>query len=541
MAWQRHTLVTCVAARGVVALPQQTLLFTDDGLYQLDEHGQQPPTLGAAIPLKDPGGAPCALKRPRCPVYEPVTDCVYFVEGRFEEYALMRLDASNVVSRVPGGGGSGGSGPQPEACPFQGKIHAMAADGAGRLYAATEGNIYKISGLSSPGRGAPVLAAVSALHGAAPSGEQWWGLTFNPVTRTLIAATPYELYEVPIPTTTTTTTPTTNTAAGGGGGGGGPQPVARMLAGDATSRSRFKDGLGTEARFGAVEAIVASGDGHTYIVDESRLRELTRPSGHVHTLDGSLPNSDVICCYPPAITPSGWVAVGVYNVPGLAVYGPGFAPTAYAKRGLAAAPTDALVRCLTATACPPPSAGSGGGTGGGDCGRGCSANAVLTVRVFDRAFVVHRALLEDRCGYFKGLLASEGFAESAADEVALPDADPDVFGRLLAYMYSGSLDVPTEQLKATAELADRLLMPAVCEQLKPRLLAACTPATVVDDLLWADRHNLADLIPELKDKFVWNIKAAIAAAPEQLHELTSRSPTLAAEVIRTMARELSRP
>ncbi|KXZ49662.1 hypothetical protein GPECTOR_20g519 [Gonium pectorale] len=171
---------------------------------------------------------------------------------------------------------------------------------------------------------------------------------------------------------------------------------------------------------------------------------------------------------------------------------------------------------------------------------GSGGSPVLTVRVGDRAFVVHRGLLAERCGYFKQLLESEGFAESGADEVTLGEADPEVFGRLLCFIYWDLLAVPEAQLRMTLELAGRLLVPEVCEQLKPRVLTACTPATIISDMLWADAHNLAALIPDLKNYFIHNLKAVAAAAPEQLDDLTSRSPALAAEIFRTMARSAQR-
>ncbi|KXZ49642.1 hypothetical protein GPECTOR_20g499 [Gonium pectorale] len=121
-----------------------------------------------------------------------------------------------------------------------------------------------------------------------------------------------------------------------------------------------------------------------------------------------------------------------------------------------------------------------------------------------------------------------------------PAADPNVFGRLLAY--SGVLDVPATQLKATLELAARLLMPEVCELLKPRLLvAACTPATITSYLLWAEQRNLTALLPALKAFFLEHCKAVAEAVPEQLDELTARHPALAAELLRTLARAKSRP
>ena len=93
--------------------------------------------------------------------------------------------------------------------------------------------------------------------------------------------------------------------------------------------------------------------------------------------------------------------------------------------------------------------GSGGGSGGGGGGDGAPSAAAC--------FVAHRAVLSSHSDFFKQLLALEppsrgggggggssggggdgsSFAEGGAAQVELREADPDVFARLLAYMYTG--------------------------------------------------------------------------------------------------------
>ncbi|KXZ49661.1 hypothetical protein GPECTOR_20g518 [Gonium pectorale] len=418
----------------------------------------------------------------------------------------MRLDASNVVSPIAIDSGSRRLN----------GVAALAADGLGNLYAAEKTCIYKLSGLAAK-------ITVTTLTGQAPGKASWVGVTYNPATGALLAATSTTVYSV-------------HTGSGTVKGVAGPGNSSSV----SCSSGRLQQNCGAAASFTRISSMTASGYGQVYIMDDYSLREMTAPAWHVHTIHdtdrpaGSIRFSCSSATTPAviAITSTGWLAVGDWH--DLVLYGPGF------KSTVSAVPTSALLRYLASA--PAPTGGEASSNGGTavESGTGASESSVLTVRVGDRAFAAHRVLLAERCEFFKKLLAVKGFAESGAAEVTLGEADPDVFGRLLAFIYWGVLDVPATHLKAAVELAGRLLMPEVCELLKPRLLAACTPATVVSDLLWAEKYGLTGLVPLLTDFLIEHLKAAVAAAPEQVTVLTARSPALAAEVIRTMAREEAR-
>ncbi|KAG2423793.1 hypothetical protein HXX76_015069 [Chlamydomonas incerta] len=111
--------------------------------------------------------------------------------------------------------------------------------------------------------------------------------------------------------------------------------------------------------------------------------------------------------------------------------------------------------------------------------------ADLTIRVGERRFHVHRAILSARCDYFKQRLAGDAFEDARAAELELPDADPDAFALLLRWLYTGGADVPSEQARGVAELADRLLLPELCAAAQDVVAASVTAGSVVDCLLWA--------------------------------------------------------
>ncbi|GLC76039.1 Ankyrin repeat and BTB/POZ domain-containing protein 1 [Pleodorina starrii] len=119
----------------------------------------------------------------------------------------------------------------------------------------------------------------------------------------------------------------------------------------------------------------------------------------------------------------------------------------------------AELHCALCASCPSlegcaASGDSSSGSGGGGGGATASGAAIVT--------------------YFRRLLdPAGGFADSGEAEVSLAEADPEAFGWLLAYMYTGELHMPYELLRPAADLAGRLLLPAECAaDLQARLLAA---------------------------------------------------------------------
>ncbi|KXZ49663.1 hypothetical protein GPECTOR_20g520 [Gonium pectorale] len=498
------------AATGIVVRPYrgsfQAIVFLGNEIAELHWDAVSSFSLGQRISVV--GCLACA----RRPVYEPVTDSIYFIDAS----SILRLDSQNFVSPVVVGE----------------DMRALAADGAGTLYVALSTRIAKVSVAHVPRSGpATGCVLVEAANSTAPPETAWSSLSYDFASGVLLAATRHAVYRGHPGTRLEMVA------------GSSSRPQSSIFGAPASARA---DGCGSDATFDDITGILCDGDGRLYIADGTALREMSSPGYHVHTLVANCVGVSARLCGNAylAILPSGWLAVPADST--IKMLGPGFKPLPLSKQGASRlgpglpplpVPLSEMAKYLLASPGGGGTEAGGSGSSGGHDG-GPGASPVLTIRVGDRAFVAHRALLADRCEFFKRLLAREGFAESGADEMALPEADPDVFGLLLGWVYWGVLEVPDHLLRPTAELAGRLLMPGVCAELQERLLAAVTPATAVGDLLWAERHSMTGLVSELKGFFARRLGEVVAAAPDALDELTRESPALAAELFRAVGRTL---
>ncbi|KAG2485085.1 hypothetical protein HYH03_016182 [Edaphochlamys debaryana] len=162
-----------------------------------------------------------------------------------------------------------------------------------------------------------------------------------------------------------------------------------------------------------------------------------------------------------------------------------------------------------------------------------------------QATVAHRSVLAAGSGFFATHLAAAP-ADAAALEMSLTDADPDAFAVLLRHMYGIAMDmypspydaavhlvaaVPAELLRPTAVLASRLDVHGAVAALAERLAAAATPATAVQDLVWADAHHMSELATRLRRFVLSQRSLVVREAKADVLALVGRRPELAAELM----------
>ncbi|EFJ53287.1 hypothetical protein VOLCADRAFT_102892 [Volvox carteri f. nagariensis] len=403
-------------------------------------------------------------------------------------------------------------------------ITALAPDGKGSVYVAEAEQIRKVDILSGQ---------VTTLPGSVPRTGSWTGLSYDDDDDVLFATTARAICRIDV-ITLTTTAASAHVSGANGGERTTPMDTAvseleanvNLVAGDWQAAGNT-DGPGTKARFTHITAILAGVHRQLYILDHDKFRIMS-VNGYVNT---ALTGLTIYQCSIAAL-PSGELAVGIKDPrdsPLRIVRGPQLGPSSPTSGGIKAShsvptqrPSAALSKLHRTLLL---------------CAAGADENPA-TVNIHTRdgtVFVAHRSALVSHSQYFEKLLVpGGGFADSGAEDVKLPDADPAAFQWLLAYMYTGELYMPDELLRPAVLLADRLLMPQDCVgQLQKWLLAKVTPQSVLSDLLWAEQHGMTSLVPQLKLRLLRQRKSVVLGE-EDLRQLIVRRPCLAADLIREL-------
>ncbi len=329
---------------------------------------------------------------------------------------------------------------------------------------------------------------------------------YDPASRCLVLCTRKAVYRLPV--------------AGLGAATGVHSPV--LVAGKEAGRSQYADGVGTEARFVWIEGVTVDGSGTAWVLehewysfwdpdrdpDESDVSEdvdeveepnlqlrRVRPDGEVAIITES-DRMEPYTFYDsaPAVLHNGWLAVVSRCEKQVLLVQMGLPPPAI---GTVASPSPR-------DSCPAP------GTLSSDLGellhRQPDGSTDVEVEVGGQVFAAHRLVLAVRSPYFRQRLdPGAGFADGRAPRLSLPDADPAAFGAVLRFMYTDSAGpVPPELLQPVGELADRLLLRGLCEQVCSQLLGRVSLENVVGLLLWAEQRggSYGALLTGLKEWFL---------------------------------------
>ncbi|KAG2452010.1 hypothetical protein HYH02_003052 [Chlamydomonas schloesseri] len=297
-----------------------------------------------------------------------------------------------------------------------------------------------------------------------------------------------------------------------------------------------EDGQGNDAEFFDIVGIAADAAGYIYVLDkqseEGRLRRVS-PDGTTTTRVTGLPRPPTAAAL--AILPNGCLALCDSST-SLTILDLALQPL---LPRLPQAPQAAATAVAVAAAegLPPPRSLPA------DLGALLDAQpdgtADLVIRVGERRFHAHRLILSSRCDYFKQRLVEDGFADGRAAELDVPDADPDAFALLLRWLYTGGADIPLEQARGMAELADRLLLPELCDVALEAVGAAVDAATIVDSLLWAvacsesrdgAHSGFGALLARLKGWYVSHHEEVAAEAGDSRKRLAESAPGLSIEI-----------
>ncbi|PNH07417.1 Kelch repeat and BTB domain-containing protein 4 [Tetrabaena socialis] len=283
------------------------------------------------------------------------------------------------------------------------------------------------------------------------------------------------------------------------------------------------DGAIVDSRFYSINGLTVDGDGNVYVLDFDQTVTCLRRVG----VDGSVTTLAEVAvgdCWRPIVLPNGNLAVcgddGVMHVLDLDLTPPHWQATAPPVCSPVAKPAPG----------PPPR------TLPADLGalldRQPDGTADVTIVVSGRTFHAHRGVLSARSDYFRQLFGSD-FADGAAAQHTLEDADAAAFDATLHYIYQGTAEFAPAQTQAVADLAGRLLLPELCRLASEQLAAGVSAGSVVGLLLWADARGPAflELISRLKGWYVQHHEEVVDEAPESIRRLAAANPTMMVELM----------
>eukprot|EP00198_Chlamydomonas_reinhardtii_P011001 XP_001700338.1 predicted protein [Chlamydomonas reinhardtii] len=458
------------------------------------------------------------------PIWDSWSASVYFKSG----CAVFRLvgDQVTLVAGNPTTAGEeDGPGPEArfEAGHLPGQPGQLASDGAGSIIYAGGETLRRIRLPGAWRAVAPVVAAGGAAAGGADGAAAAADGAPDDVA---LVATLGDLALYHVDTQSVAYVPAPQPPQ--------PPPQQQQAGGGQDMMVGREDGRGDRAAFTGFVGITADASGFVYLLDkqptEGRLRRVS-PDGTVTTLVQGLP----ACLCTPTILPNGYLALGTGTE--LVLLDLGLKPLLPQLQPPPAAGAAALV----AAAPPPRSLPS-------DLGallEAASDGADTAVVVGGRRFHCHRLILSARCDYFRQRLAGDGFADARAAELELPDADADAFALLLRWLYTGGADIPAEQARGVAELADRLLLPELCDAALEVVASAAAADNVVDRLLWAaaccdargsggggggGASSFARLLARLKGWYVEHHGQVAAEAGASRKRLAEAAPGLSVEL-----------
>jgi len=121
-------------------------------------------------------------------------------------------------------------------------------------------------------------------------------------------------------------------------------------------------------------------------------------------------------------------------------------------------------------------------------------NADVTLHVGGKKFRAHKALLEERSGYFRALFDS-GMKESKENEVPIADADPKIFKHYLDFLYTG---LPPTSLFQEAwdllPLADRFGATTLKDKCEGAIISHVSSTNAIKALTLAHAHSCPSLV-----------------------------------------------
>ncbi|CAG5102326.1 Similar to spopla: Speckle-type POZ protein-like A (Danio rerio) [Cotesia congregata] len=156
----------------------------------------------------------------------------------------------------------------------------------------------------------------------------------------------------------------------------------------------------------------------------------------------------------------------------------------------------------------------------------------VAIKVGDKEFCAHKMILIARSSVFEAMF-SHDMKENKENEVTIPDIDPEVFKKVLDYIYTDRVDDLISFAEKLLEAADKYQLQGLKDLCECSLSKTLTPGNAVKILILADRHY-AKRLKEVAIDFITNNWLKFKNTKE-FKELEKADASLACSVLRKVA------
>ncbi|XP_057318997.1 speckle-type POZ protein-like [Microplitis mediator] len=129
---------------------------------------------------------------------------------------------------------------------------------------------------------------------------------------------------------------------------------------------------------------------------------------------------------------------------------------------------------------------------------GTKSDVVITVG--DKKFQAHKLILGTRSPVFDAIF-SHDMKEKKENEIEIPDVDPEIFKKLLEFIYTDKVSDLDDNAEELLEVADKYQLQLLKDMCTVSLSQTIDVENAIPIMLFADRNNVQQLI-EYAEKFI---------------------------------------
>ncbi|XP_057324129.1 speckle-type POZ protein-like [Microplitis mediator] len=163
------------------------------------------------------------------------------------------------------------------------------------------------------------------------------------------------------------------------------------------------------------------------------------------------------------------------------------------------------------------------------------ANSDVTIVVGDKEFQAHKLIMMARSPVFSAMFDHE-MIEKKSKQVSIPDISPEIFEKVLKYIYTDQvtdLDVVAADLLEAADKYQLLSLKKMCEH---SLCSTLNCQNAVKRIILADRHHAGQLLDYVTECIIADASIIVT---DDFKELERSSPSLGFQLLKKIVSSLN--